>query len=186
MPAAGLLKYWYLACFSRPREERKLYRAMRRTPVVSIVELGVGATRRTKRLIEVAQRYRPGAAWHYTGVDLFESRQAGQTGLTLKEAHKALGTCGAKIRLLPGDPYSALSRSANTLTNTDLLIISADQDRDALAKAWFYVPRMLHERSLVFVEEPAGPAQPTFRRLSLNDVAVLAALANVRPAKRAA
>ena len=47
----------------------------------------------------------------------------------------------SKLRLLclgVGDAFSALSRTANVLANnTDLIVISADQDADSLAKAWF-------------------------------------------------
>lgn len=186
MPAASLLKYCYLAYFSQPKHERPIYRALRRAKVASIVELGIGAAVRARRLIEVAQRYRPGAVPRYTGIDLFESRTQGQAGLSLKAAHQALGDSGAKVQLVPGDPYSALARAANGLTNSDLLIISASQDRDSLAKAWFYVPRMLHAGSLVFVEEPTASGDTALRRLTLDEVTKLASAASVRHTKRAA
>ena len=42
---------------------------------------------------------------------------------------------------------------ANSLTGTDLMLISADQDEATLEAAWFYVPRMLHPGSQVLFEE---------------------------------
>ena len=54
----------------------------------------------------------------------------------------------------------ALSAAANSLTNTDLLIISADQDAASLERAWFYVPRMLHGETLVLHEQPADEDPP--------------------------
>lgn len=186
MPAASLLKYCYLAYFSKPKAERVLYRALRKARVASIVELGIGDSQRTKRLLEVAQRFLPGQTLRYTGIDLFEARPAEAAGLSLKGAHKRLVECDAKVQLVPGDPFSALARAANTLTKTDLLIVSADQDRSSLAKAWFYVPRMLQAGSLVYLEEPAENGQTAFRRLSVDEVTAFAAAANVRHSKRAA
>ena len=65
----------------------------------------------------------------------------------------------SKIQVIPGDPLSALARSANGLQSTDLLVIAADQDTQSLANAWFYVPRMLHDKSLVLLEDVSG-SQP--------------------------
>ena len=45
------------------------------------------------------------------------------------------------------------------LANTDLIIISADQDEESLAKAWFYVPRMMHAQTLVYREQFVGGAE---------------------------
>jgi hypothetical protein len=76
---------------------------------------------------------------------------------------------GAQLRLVPGDPLSALARCANSLANTDLLIISAGHDPAGLEPAWFYIPRMLHAGSLVFLEEQTG-ADSVFYRLTLQDL----------------
>ena len=45
---------------------------------------------------------------------------------------------------------------------TDLLVIGADQDETSLKQAWFYVPRMLQDNSIVVIEDLTGP-QPDFR-----------------------
>ena len=79
----------------------------------------------------------------YTAIDQFESRGESQPRLSLKEAFHVLRPTGVKLQLVPGDPLSALSRIANSLAGTDLLLIAADQDRQSLAQAWKYVPRML-------------------------------------------
>ena len=63
---------------------------------------------------------------------------------------------GIAAQLVPGDPFSALSRAANSLRDIDLATISADQDPAALERAWFYLPRVLHATSLVF-QEQANP-----------------------------
>lgn len=175
--AASLLKSLYLAYFSKPVYERPLYRAVRRRPLHKIVELGLGTGRRASRLIELTQRGAGADRVGYTGVDLFEMRPTGAAGgLTLKEAYRQLRPSGAKVSLLPGDPFSTLSRGANNLLGTDLLIVSADQQGESLERAWFYVPRMLHANSLIFLEVPAKSAdtQPSFRQMTLEEINTLA------------
>lgn len=186
MAAASLLKSLYLVYFSHPAHERPLYRAVRRRPTRRIVELGLGEGRRSQRLIELAQRDAGSSQISYTGADLFEMRPAGaQPGLTLKEAYRRLRPTGAKISLLPGDPFASLSRGANNLLGTDLLIVSADQQGEALERAWFYVPRMLHAESDVFLELPtkSSDARPAFRRMTLDEID---ALAHAKDRRRAA
>jgi hypothetical protein len=58
---------------------------------------------------------------------------------------------------------------ANSLTGTDLLIVSADQQGESLDRAWFYVPRMLHDASVVLVEDADGGAT-TFRQLAKSEI----------------
>jgi predicted O-methyltransferase YrrM len=149
------LKYLYLAYFSQPAVDRVLYRTIRRHKVRRILEIGVGDGARAQRMIALALRHRPAEPVEYTGIDLFEARRNQDgAGVSLKLAHRMLSQTDARIRLVPGDAFSALSRTANTLANTtDLIVISADQDAESLAKAWFYVPRMLHTQSLVYREE---------------------------------
>lgn len=154
------LKYLYLAYFSQPAADRILYRAIRRNKVRRILEVGVGTGDRAQRMIALALRNKSAEPVEYTGIDLFESRRE-HDGISLKLAHRMLSQTAARVRLVPGDAFSALSRTANVLANnTDLIIVSADQDADSLAKAWFYVPRMLHARSLVYREEVAGATAP--------------------------
>jgi hypothetical protein len=108
-------------------------------------------------MLEVAGIHRPLAEIRYTGIDLFETREPGdESGLTLKRAFQLLRTTGARIRLIPGDPFTALSRAANLLGATDLLVVSADHDPDSLARAWYFVPRMLDAHSRVFLAEAMG------------------------------
>lgn len=186
MSECSLLRYGYLAYFSQPAGERVLYKTLRNAKCHSVVELGIGMTTRTQRLFEVLRRYGDGQAMRYTGIDLFEARTSAAPGLKLKAAFQALQNLGTKPQLVPGDPYSALSRVANTLPGTDLLIVSADQDAASLARAWFYVPRMLHPASLVFVERPGADGKSsTFERLTVDAVAQLAA-AQAKEARRAA
>jgi hypothetical protein len=152
-----------------------LYRILRRNPCRSIVEMGIGRGERTLRLLRVARRFCPSETLRYTGIDLFESRPQAGGGLKLKEAHQRLQLPGVKVQLAPGDPFSALSRMANNLRDTDLLIIGTDQNPDSVARAWYYVPRMLHAQSLVLWEQDGpSPGSKLFRTLSRVDVDRLA------------
>jgi hypothetical protein len=119
-----------------------------------IVELGIGDGARARRMIAAALRWHSPSEIHYSGIDLFEARPRCRPGMTLKQAHQFLCQTGVRLRLLPGDPYSALARQANTLGGTDLVVIASDVDLESLARAWFYLPRMLHPESLVLCEEP--------------------------------
>jgi predicted O-methyltransferase YrrM len=170
---ASFLKFAYLTLLSKPSHERDIYRVIRRLKPLSIVEVGVGLGVRASRMIAVAGRYRPDEKIRYTGIDLFEARTEPGTGLPLKEAHKRLNATGVNVRVIPGDPLSALARSANGLQSTDLLVIAADQDALSLKNAWFYVPRMLHDKSLVLIEDASG-SQPRFRSLTAEQVESLA------------
>ena len=153
------LRYFYLAHFSQPKEERGLLRLVYQRKIRRILELGVGNGRRAESLIEVAQFHDGEEPIRYFGVDLFEARpEKLPGGLSLKEAHKRINATGAKAQFIPGDPYSALARSANAIRDVELLIISADQDDASLARAWFYVPRMLAAGATVLRYVVAGEA----------------------------
>lgn len=168
---AGFLRSLYLRYFSQPKSDRALYKLLKKQPVRKFLELGIGVGERTLRVLE----HCPGSdETSYTGIDMFEARQNGDgPGLTLKEAHKLLSATGAKVRLVPGDPMSALSRSANAIGKQDLIVISADQDRESLAKAWFYVPRLLSETTQVFLEE-RHEGVTTLRTVLHDEIATLA------------
>lgn len=184
MSQIGIVKYSYLAYFSNPASDRPIYRELRQHPVERIVEIGLGSAVRAQRMIEMASSLREGAPLEYCGIDLFEGRPAQRPGIALKAAYKLLRGLQADIRLIPGDPYTALSRSANDLPGTDLLLIAADQDPESMMRAWMFVPRMLHERSLVLREETRG-GQTQFEPLSRTQVESLALTAR-KPLRRSA
>ena len=186
MNAFKFLKNVYLCHFSKPVADRALYQLLRKRRVQSIVEVGVGKLERTRRLLEFATQHTAVEDLKYAGIDLFEARPTASPGVGLKQAHKDLKPLVGKLQLVPGDVFSALARSANSLTKTDLVIISAEVDADGLAKAWFYLPRMLHDSSQVYVEEPSAKAGEThFRLLKRLEIEQLASTA-ARSMRRAA
>lgn len=173
---AQRVKYLYLAYLSKPAGNRMLYRLIHQRRVRRIVELGVGDGQRALRLIGLAQMSAGEEPVRYVGVDLFEGRPAtAAPGLSLKEAHRLMQATGAKVQFLPGDPYSALARGANSNTGTELLLISAEQDEESLARAWFYVPRMLAAGATVLREEISGQGEPGWRKISQAELERLSA-----------
>ncbi len=172
MAAFSLFQYLRLAYFSQPANERGIYGAIRKIRATRLVEIGVGMGVRSKRLVQTAQRYAGDSQVAYCGVDLFEARSSHDPGWTLKRTHRELTAIGAKVQLIPGDATMALMRSANSLAGTDLIVIGADQDFESVERVWFYMPRMLHENSRVFVA--AGQADGRFLEFSFEDVSKLA------------
>ncbi len=157
MLIASRFKQLYLSYFSKPLSDRVIYRTIARRKVRRIVEIGIGTGQRTRRMIDLASRLGQGETIRYAAIDLFESRSPDASrGLSLKDAHRLLQSTAAKVQLIPGDPASALARWANSLQNVDLVVIAADYDEKALAGAWFYLPRMLHAGSTVYLESRAA------------------------------
>ena len=180
MPAISRLRRLHLHWLSRPRNDRRIYRAACWQQAREILELGIGTGRRTLRMIEAATEHLSPGEIHYIGIDLFESRDSTNIpGLGLKAAYQRLKTTGVRVQLVPGDPCTALAGIANTLTKVDLMVVSALVDQAALARAWFYVPRILHAESQIFLEEVRFGGKSAFRAISVEEVAWLAAKSRV-------
>lgn len=179
MNAFKFLRDVYVSYVAKPVIDRNLDRLLRKTPVHTLVQVGLEPLPRTKRVLELAAETSSLEQLKFACIDLFESRTDGQPGIGLKAAHKELKPFCGKLQLIPGDVFSALARSANSLTNTDLLMISPGQDPAALTRAWFYIPRMLHDHSIVLQEEPASKGgETTFRQLTRLEIERLAAVAS--------
>ncbi len=160
MSFGSKLKALWSACFQKaapqPAVERALHLSLAKRPLRRILEIGVGDGDRALGLIELAQKRHRNEEIHYIGIDLFEGRAADQpTGLSLKEAHCKLRGSNARVKLIPGDPFSALARSANSLTQIDVVLIAADVDALSLSRAWFYLPRMLAAEALILWADTA-------------------------------
>lgn len=159
-------RLFHLAYLSQPGGERPIYRAIRRHKARTILEIGMGAGLRSSRMIDAMWRSGGREGIRYAGIDLFElSPDAGASKLSLKSAHCQLKPTGAKVRLVPGDPFTALARAANEIGACDVIVVAAGHDSDSLSRAWFYVPRLLHPGTQVFVERAA--AEPN---LSIFDI----------------
>ena len=174
MLKASRLEYLYLAHFSKPKADRQLYRLIKQCHPAHILEIGIGTLRRSLRMICVAGRYADLQRIEYTAIDPYECRPTSAWPLSLKQAYCLLRATGARIRLLPGDPWEALRRSANMLAAIDLVIISASESMSASHPAWFYLPRLLHEHSVVLRETADADGQVRLETISRAAVLQLA------------
>ncbi|MCC7475202.1 MAG: hypothetical protein IT425_07390 [Pirellulales bacterium] len=182
MAAASWLRYAYLAHGARPRSNRALYRMVKRERIYRIVEIGITDLGRSRSLIEVAQRYTNDKKVMYTGFDMFEARSEKLRPLVLKDTYCELRATEATIRLVPGVPRMSLASAANAHPNTGLLLIGPDIADDDLRGGWFYVPRMLYERSIVLREQREADGQMTFAPIDRSMISELAAREAVRRA----
>lgn len=169
------LKYIYLAHFSKPAADRALYQAIRRLPARRILEIGIGSADRTMRLVRLARQAAGDEPVRYAAIDLFEGRGAElPKGLSLKDTHRMLAPADVAVQLIPGDAGQTLARVANSLANMDLVLISAQHDIASLSSGWFYVPRMLHPGSQVFLETRGAEGEPSLRLMPAAEIELLA------------
>ena len=171
MAAANWFHYAYLARFSHPKGNRQLYRLVKRQRACRIVELGITDLARAQSLIQVAQRFAGEQKVWYTGIDMFDARPAGRAPLALKETYRILRATNANIRLVPGAPSMSLASAANAHQNTDVILIGPDVGENDLHGAWFYVPRMLHDRSVVLSERHESDGKVSFHTITRTQIA---------------
>lgn len=148
--------YWrYL---SKPACERALFMHVLENPVGSILEIGIGAGERAKRLIPLCSKTAGVSHIRYAGVDRFESAPAGTPHLNLKQAHRMLAELGVKAHLIPGETKSALSRVAHSVLPSDLVIIDGDWNTDSESGAaiQIWLPRVCHGSSKIFATSVQG------------------------------
>lgn len=129
-------------------------------------------------MIDAAARFTPRSEIQYIGMDRFEER--GETdgpGLTLITAHRVLTRSGARIKLIPGDPLRSLARAANDLGQVDLLIISPQPEAERLSRVWYFVPRLLHAQTRIFVEQILPGGEKSLQAVSPREIEQWAAKA---------
>lgn len=183
MSTLSNLKYMHLTMLSKPACDRKLYKAIKKNQVASIVEIGLGDLSRTENLIRVAKKFNDGQPIRYTGVDLFEAADV-ESPTRLKDAHQRLKQHDVKLQLVPGGAASALARIANSHMRTDLIVVSGDYVDQSIDNCWFYFPRMLHATSLFFMQ-PAGDKNADFEMRSRLEIERKVKETNVNVARAA-
>jgi len=183
LPNTNRFRTTYLSYLSSPASDRPIYRSVCRRQAGRILELGIGVGQRAVRMIEAAGCFRPEHEISYYGLDPFEGRSAVDgPGVTLMMAHRLLKTTGARIQLVPGAPCQNLARTANSLGQFDVIVLSSRLDSKQLAEVWFYVPRLLHERSDVFLECVLPGRKTAVRLLSRAEIEAMASDADLRRA----
>lgn len=179
MHPTGRWKTFYLSYLSKPSSDRVIYRAILHQKARRILELGIADGRRALRMIDAAARFTPRSDIQYIGMDNFEDRSQndGRGSLSLIAAHRVLTRSRAKIKLIPGDPLKSLARAANDLGQVDLLVIAPQAETDRLNRVWYFVPRLLHAHTQIFMERILPGGKMAVQAASTREIERLAAKA---------
>jgi hypothetical protein len=169
--------------FAKSAAERCVELTVKRQRPRRILEIGLGDGERARRVISLAQRYHARHEVHFIGIDLFEDRHGELPPFPLKDAYRQLRATAARVRLVPGDPYGALVRAANSLSGIELVLISAEVSKASLAAAWFYLPRTLSKNAIVLWADGSLP-DGEYRQVQRAEL--LAAARPVRAVRRRA
>jgi hypothetical protein len=149
--------YW--SRFSKPIEQRALFRFLTQHSIASVLEIGVGDGTRMCRIAKLAN-LKPGTEQlRYIGVDEFES-SARHPFITLKQAHRMASQLGLKASLIPGEIATALPRVAYKFSPSDLIIADGGLDLGSVTSGPLgsWINRLAHEQTVVIAAEtPGGP-----------------------------
>lgn len=182
MAVGDLFKYAHRALFAKPSPERQLLKLVKQQPVRRVVEIGVDSIETTSVLLTALLKQAAGEPVVYTAIDPFDERPADEAPLPLMEAYRTLVPTPAQTRLVPGRLGMAVAAEANSLADTDLLLLSQQATDAELAEAWFYVPRMCHPGTLVLrrLEGEDADSLGDWVAVSLEEVSGLASQAPPR------
>ncbi len=171
MKPISAFKFFQLTWLNKPAPDRLIYKLIKRRQIRSIVEIGLGDGTRCSNMISVAQKFSPDDKIKYTGIDLFDARDADTPPLKLIEMHRELNGLDAKTQLVPGNLGSALPRIANAHVRTDMVIISAGFDDLEFETTQMFLPRMLHPSSVVLIQDYEDEAFYVHSRLEIEKMA---------------
>jgi hypothetical protein len=164
-------KIFQLSYLSNPPSDRLIYKTIVQKKSRCILELGIADGKRALRLIDAAARWTERSDIQYIGMDSFEDRsESDGPGLPLITAHRLLTRSGARIKLIPGDPLRSLARAANELGKVDILIISPQTETDRLNRIWYFVPRLLHPQTQIFVEQQPSGSKRSLQAISPKEI----------------
>lgn len=182
MAVGDLFKYARRALFSKPTPERQLLRLAKQHAIRRVVEVGVESIESTTQLLGELVKQAKGETVKYTALDLFDARPDGAPKMSLVGAYRGFVATGAKVRLTPGALAGSLASEANSLADTDLLLLSREASDEALAHAWYYVPRMCHPGTLVLrrVDGEDADSPGEWRTIPLDEVAARASQRTTR------
>ncbi len=144
MAVGSFLKFTGLGFLAKDNTDRQLHKIIKKQKTLRMVEFGIESLDKTLELLNLAAKNSPESTIEYTGIDPFEQRPADAEPLALIDAHRALAKCDVKFRLSPGSVSSGVMSLANSLADTDLMLIASTVGDDELSSTWFYFPRMCH------------------------------------------
>lgn len=176
MAVGSLFRYAQRALFAKPTPERQLLKLVKQQPIRRVLEVGIDSLDTSEQLLQALGKQAGGDELAYTAIDAFEERDAGASPLPLMQAYRRLIATGAKVRLTPGALAETIAAEANSLADTDLLLLSTTATDAQLETAWYYVPRMCHPGTLV-LRRCVGPedgTQDAWNAVPLEEIAARA------------
>lgn len=150
MAVGGFFERARRAFFSKPTPEQSLLKLVKGQPIHRVVELGIESLETTAKLLAQLDKQAGGERLTYTAIDPFDERPADTQPLTLAETYRQLVATGARLQMTPGRLAASIATQANSLADTDLLLLSSQATDEALDTSWYYLPRMCHPGTLVF------------------------------------
>lgn len=148
---------------SKPREDRPLFRELReaiqeRTPLVKILEVGVGNGDRSERIVHWLRENGACDPQRYAAIDAFELGGPGH--ISLKDYHRRLSKLGGEIKPFPvpitGNLSIALTRVAHTLGGVDCMILDIEPSAWGDPQSTAMLRRLIHPQTLVLGKPTAG------------------------------
>lgn len=158
MSRPSWLQKLYWTRFSKPVEERALFKYLVERPVASILEIGVGDGGRMQRIAKLVQLPAGAEQLRYIGIDEFESAKDNARHLSLKQAHQLATQLGFKASLIPGDHKSAIPRVAHKMGASDLVIVNGglNPQEPSIGFIGTWLNRLAHSGSTVIGCEVGG------------------------------
>jgi hypothetical protein len=163
------LRQIYLTRFSRPAQNREIYRELYRAKPTSLFVLGVDSLPFVQELTELMHGWKPSERVRLALLDPFDARPAGTPRLTLRETNAHFADKPVRLTLHPGDPATALPRIANQLGVADAILLSPSIDPAEFAPAWYFLPRLMHPESTL-IEGTATESGPSYRCVTAEEV----------------
>ncbi len=158
MSRPSWLQKLYWTRFSKPVEQRALFKHLIVHPVASILEIGVGDGGGMQRIAKLVQLPAGVEQLRYIGIDEFESAQDHSRHLSLKQAHQLATQLGFKASLIPGDLKSAIPRVAHKMGASDLVIVNGglNPQEPSMGFIGTWLNRLAHSESTVIGCEVGG------------------------------
>ncbi len=187
MAVGGFFERARRAFFSKPTPEQTLLKLVKGQSIHRVVEVGVESLEATVSLLTQLDKQADVERVQYTAIDPFDERADGETPLTLGEAYRELVATGARLQMTPGTIAASIATQANSLGDTDLLLLSSHATDDALEQAWYYLPRMCHPGTLVLrLNEAATADEPSeWQPMNLGEISALAGNRSEQPRRAA-
>lgn len=179
----NLFQSLYLTHFSKPIEDRPVYREVAAMRPKKIAEIGIQRGIRTQHLLELAIRYCYSAEEiEYYCSDPFEGRTVEDgCGLSLRKAHRLLNLLDVRFRPFPSEPEQGIAQIAKTIPELDFLVIATPR-HDWISNSLAQFETLLGSNTVVMLGTRVRPDMPyNFERLLKADL--LKRFAQTNPVK---